>query len=121
MTGNLFDTMPYRLAPSGYGDQALEWMDKPTRLVYDLCDEIERLQSLLLAQGQYNALIPSEEDRPISWDSIKERIAEINMKFHEVQKLDQSQRPYPDGIAWDEAWRQRLRADALEELLRSQK
>jgi hypothetical protein len=25
-------------------------------------------------------------------------------------------RPYPDGIAWDEAWRQRQRADALERL-----
>ena len=24
-------------------------------------------------------------------------------------------RPYPDGFAWDEAWRQRQRADALEE------
>jgi hypothetical protein len=26
-----------------------------------------------------------------------------------------TERPYPDGIAWDEAWRQRQRADALEE------
>jgi hypothetical protein len=25
-------------------------------------------------------------------------------------------RPYPDGIAWDEAWAQRQRADALERL-----
>jgi hypothetical protein len=25
-------------------------------------------------------------------------------------------RPYPDGQAWDEAWRQRQRADALERL-----
>lgn len=25
------------------------------------------------------------------------------------------QRPYPDGIAWDEAYRQRKRADAAEE------
>ena len=25
-------------------------------------------------------------------------------------------RPYPDGIAWDEAWHQRQRADALERL-----
>lgn len=25
-----------------------------------------------------------------------------------------SSRPYPGGIAWDEAWRQRQRADALE-------
>ena len=25
-----------------------------------------------------------------------------------------SDRPYPEGIAWDEAWRQRKRADKLE-------
>ena len=25
-----------------------------------------------------------------------------------------NERPYPDGIAWDEAWRQRQRADELE-------
>ena len=27
-----------------------------------------------------------------------------------------SNRPYPGGSAWDEAWRQRQRADALERL-----
>ena len=27
-----------------------------------------------------------------------------------------SDRPYPNGIAWDEAWAQRQRADALERL-----
>jgi hypothetical protein len=26
-----------------------------------------------------------------------------------------TKRPYPDGVEWDEAWRQRQRADALEE------
>ena len=26
-----------------------------------------------------------------------------------------TERPYPGGIAWDEAWAQRQRADALEE------
>ena len=29
-----------------------------------------------------------------------------------------SERPYPDGIAWDEAWRQRRRADRLEVALK---
>ena len=28
-----------------------------------------------------------------------------------------SERPYPEGIAWDEAWRQRRRADGLESAL----
>jgi hypothetical protein len=26
-------------------------------------------------------------------------------------------RPYPEGLAWDEAWRQRQRADRLQELI----
>jgi hypothetical protein len=30
---------------------------------------------------------------------------------------DDNNRPYPAGIAWDEAWRQRQRADYLEEAL----
>lgn len=30
---------------------------------------------------------------------------------------DEDKRPYPAGIAWDEAWRQRQRADYLEEAL----
>ena len=29
-----------------------------------------------------------------------------------------SERPYPEGIAWDEAWRQRRRADRLEAALK---
>lgn len=29
-----------------------------------------------------------------------------------------SDRPYPDGIVWDEAWRQRQRADQLERRLK---
>lgn len=32
--------------------------------------------------------------------------------------LMDANRPYPDGIAWDEAWRQRQRADNAEALLR---
>ena len=29
-----------------------------------------------------------------------------------------SERPYPEGIAWDEAWRERRRADRLEVALK---
>ncbi len=39
------DTLDYRQAPSGKGTQAAEWTNKPHRLVYDLCGEIERLQA----------------------------------------------------------------------------
>jgi hypothetical protein len=36
-------TEDYRNAPSGIGPLAAEWKDKPHRLVYDLCREVERL------------------------------------------------------------------------------
>ena len=29
-----------------------------------------------------------------------------------------SEKPYPDGVAWDEAWRERQRADRLEAALK---
>ena len=38
-------TRDYRLAPSGEGPHADTWKDKPHRLVYDLCAEIERLHA----------------------------------------------------------------------------
>jgi hypothetical protein len=36
-------TYDCRMAVSGQGDRAYEWTDKPHRLVFDLCAEIERL------------------------------------------------------------------------------
>ena len=39
-----FDTMDYRRAISGKGPRAYDWNDKPHRLIYDLCAEIERLK-----------------------------------------------------------------------------
>lgn len=35
----------YRNAPSGEGAQAATWKDKPHRLVYDLCTEVQELQN----------------------------------------------------------------------------
>lgn len=47
------NTEDYRLAPSGEGPHAATWEDKPHRLVYDLCGEIERLhQRLMMAGGE---------------------------------------------------------------------
>jgi hypothetical protein len=40
-------TYHLRLAPSGEGDYAYEWTDKPHRLVYDASREIERLTALV--------------------------------------------------------------------------
>ena len=36
-------TYHLRLAPSGRGDYKYEWKNKPHRLIYDACREIERL------------------------------------------------------------------------------
>lgn len=38
------NTLDYRNAPSGNGPLANEWENKPYRLIYDLCAEIERLK-----------------------------------------------------------------------------
>ena len=36
-------TTDYRNAPSNSGPLAAQWIDKPHRLIYDLCGEVERL------------------------------------------------------------------------------
>lgn len=40
-------TYHLRLAPSGRGDYRYEWKDKPHRLIYDACREIERLTAII--------------------------------------------------------------------------
>jgi hypothetical protein len=40
-------TYHLRLAPSGEGDWAYQWEDKPHRLIYDACREIERLTAII--------------------------------------------------------------------------
>jgi hypothetical protein len=52
------NTTDYRAAPSGNGPHYAEWTNKPHRLVYDLCDEVDRLTATvdglvaLLRMGQ---------------------------------------------------------------------
>ena len=49
-------TQDYRMALSGegaFGTLGYEWSDKPHRLVYDLCGEIDHLQALLDARDQF--------------------------------------------------------------------
>ena len=54
-------TDDYRKAMSGEGDLGLDWKDKPHRLVYDLCNEVDRLQEeLRIARG---VLTPTERHR----------------------------------------------------------
>ena len=45
------ETEDYRNAPSGVGPHASTWEDKPHRLVYDLCNEVQRLRLILAAQA----------------------------------------------------------------------
>jgi len=40
-------TYHLRRAPSGGGDLVDEWNNKPHRLIYDACREIERLNALI--------------------------------------------------------------------------
>jgi len=40
-------TYHLRLAPSGEGDYGYEWKNKPHRLIYDACQEIERLTHII--------------------------------------------------------------------------
>ena len=42
----------------------------------------------------------------------------MKLKTKEPNAVDPN-RPYPEGIAWDEAWRQRRRADRLEKAMAS--
>ncbi len=44
-----FDTNEYRIDPGGDGEHAFDWKDKPHRLIYDLCGEVERLQAIEIA------------------------------------------------------------------------
>ena len=41
------DTREYRLAPGGEGEHAATWEDKPHRLIYDLCQAVDRLQAIV--------------------------------------------------------------------------
>lgn len=49
----MLKTKDYREAVGGGGDKddffslAYQWVDKPHRLVYDLCDEIDRLRKVV--------------------------------------------------------------------------
>ena len=44
----------YKNAPSGEGPLASTWEDKPHRLIYDLCQEIRKMQRERLDQGSEN-------------------------------------------------------------------
>lgn len=41
------NTNDYRNAPSYWGPKAFQWLDKPHSLVYELCNEVDRLRKEL--------------------------------------------------------------------------
>lgn len=51
------NTDEYRIAPGHEGPHGFTWKDKPHRLIYDLCREVERLQALpLYSAMEYDPL-----------------------------------------------------------------
>jgi len=51
-------TYDLRLAVAGEGPRAYEWSDKPHRLLYDACREVERLTALASREGW--VMVPRE-------------------------------------------------------------
>ncbi len=51
------NTQDYRVAPGGDGPHAATWNDKPHRLIYDLCSEIERLRLTANYTGEVEQLV----------------------------------------------------------------
>ena len=46
-------TKDYRNAIAGEGPRAYDWEDKPHRLVYDLCGEVEMLSAKLTEASEF--------------------------------------------------------------------
>lgn len=65
------NTADYRNAPSGIGPRAAEWKDKPHRLVYDLCTEVERLREAISAM--HDDAVNADEYREIQQKENAER------------------------------------------------
>jgi len=88
------DTGDYLLAMDGEGEQAATWRHRPHRLVYDLCNEIERLQEALTPSADTKAAYIGEFTQPseidgvcdvtISWTATKDIMAAIRTRAAEA-------------------------------------
>jgi hypothetical protein len=61
-------TYEARIAMSGEGPRAYDWIDKPHRLVFDLCREIERLRAAdreMMSAALTTTLTPSPTNDPL--------------------------------------------------------
>ena len=60
-TRTAFTTTDYRNALAGKGPLALEWADKPHRLIYDLCKSVEWWEAQSLArESEHTTLVTPE-------------------------------------------------------------
>lgn len=70
------DTDDYRIAPGDRGPKASTWKDKPHRLLYDLCEEVERVRAVNVAlQAELAAARTALEDMKGQRDELKLRNA----------------------------------------------
>lgn len=94
------NTQDYRIAPGGEGPQAATWKDKPHRLVYDLCGEVERLQDLqgalakrgypklLIYRGKHgdrHILITDEAQEHDAWLMMFRTLYEWNQCYYDME------------------------------------
>lgn len=129
----------YRVAPSGEGPQASEWLNKPHRLVYDLAGEVKHLHAALAvetaradregtarreAERQCRVLslaIPLEDELSPRIDELLWDIAVQQWQAVAVASLlkDCQRRMADDWTTIGNERRQRMRAEAERDRLRA--
>ena len=99
----------YRMAPSGEGPLAAEWKDKPHRLIYDLCSEVDRLEAELIGEQEQAALDVLRIDQ--QWgeelEALKRQHADEIERIYDQHRADLQAMEYqyedcPDrnGLVW---------------------
>jgi hypothetical protein len=101
------NTNDYRNAPSNIGPQAATWKDKPHRLVYDLCSEIERLingdgkyPKVLTHYGKHGShqvVVLDKEQEQQAWLAMFRFLDECEQFYEDLDS---------DQLEWCEAARQ---------------
>lgn len=84
----MLNTTDYRNGPSGEGPQAGEWADKPHRLVYDLCNEVDNLNAILDAERREARRYAGE-----LLDRVRLLERELAAARHELEQVAKPQEP----------------------------
>ncbi len=96
------DVSVYRLAMSGEGELDATWKDKPHRLVFDLCNEIERLQE----RAKQSFVDPQFAKAFVEWsgeETIKKQKVEIERLRVYPAAVDKVRSRYPTDVFPDSA------------------